>query len=344
MQASIPETAPAVIPFAQTVSPTIGPATRLAGALIGLLYGPVEQVSLDRIDRDPGNPRQPETPEELASLAASIKANGILQPLLLTPSAVGGRYDLLDGHRRRDAAAIAGLTAVPAIVISCPLTLAQRVQLQLVSSLQRADLKPCSEEAAGYETLVATHGYTLAQLGEVTGKRVYDLSRSLSLRKLPEDIQALIDVGQRCRTAGVELAKVKDPVARQALCERFRRTPLTREQLASAREARKRRGRNAAAKPLKRLTFRLGPQGATISVTCPDDLPELTTELLRDTLEFALQETRKALRRNLPAVKLAAYFQKIRPQMPAGTLLPATANGRADTLDLQAERSHVGPA
>jgi ParB/RepB/Spo0J family partition protein len=311
----------------------------MAGALIGIVFGPIEQLARDKIDPDPGNPRQKVSPKALASLTSCIRATGILSPLVVTPSATPGRYDLLDGYLRWLASGAAGLDTVPVIVISQPLSPAQRLQFQLITSLQRVELKPCSEEAAGYEALITHHGFTQTQLAPIIGYTDTELSRVLRLRLLPPDIQALVDKGQRSKTAALELAKGlgktngkpkrkakdknndKDDANRQLLYARFRREALTRDQITALREVRERKSPSSSARPVKRAPLSL-PYGATITVTCPDNVPELTSEVTLCSLEFAVKETRKAIAKAnknkateetipLPVGKLRAHFERI---------------------------------
>ena len=99
------------------------------------------------------NPRQPRTqinPEELSELAASIRENGIIQPLIVTRAAQPGAYILIAGERRLLAARQAGLETVPALIREA--TEQQRLELALIENVQRADLTPL-EAAEAYRQL-----------------------------------------------------------------------------------------------------------------------------------------------------------------------------------------------
>ena len=115
--------------------------------------GPL-RVPLDRIDPNPEQPRSVIEPQALEELAASVRAVGILQPLLVT-AAADGRYTLVAGERRWRAARLAGLSEVPVIVTS--LAGDELLTAALVENVQREDLSPL-EEARAYERLIATTG------------------------------------------------------------------------------------------------------------------------------------------------------------------------------------------
>src|SRR5581483_3885507 len=113
------------------------------------------ELPVERIVPNPAQPRETIAPEELAELAASIGAHGVLQPIIVTRGADG--YVLIAGERRWRAAQLAGLPTVPALVKE--VTPQERLELALVENLQRQDLTPL-EEAAAYRQLVTEHGLT----------------------------------------------------------------------------------------------------------------------------------------------------------------------------------------
>lgn len=140
------------------------------------------------------NPRQPRAhfdQDALDELAASIRAHGIIQPLVITANPLEpGRYWLIAGERRWRAAQLARLESVPAIVREAsPL---QLVEWALVENLQRADLNPL-EEAAAYQTLVEEFALTQAEIGERVGKSRSAVANTLRLLQLPPEVQAAIN-------------------------------------------------------------------------------------------------------------------------------------------------------
>ncbi len=105
--------------------------------------------------------------DELASLAASIREHGVIQPIVVTRAASGDGYVLIVGARRLTAAARAGLTQVPAVVKDA--TPRQMLELALVENVQRLDLNPL-EEAAAYQQLIAEFGLTQDEVAQRVGR------------------------------------------------------------------------------------------------------------------------------------------------------------------------------
>jgi ParB family transcriptional regulator, chromosome partitioning protein len=153
-----------------------GPARAKAG---GLISCPIETITIGKFQ-----PRQKIDPAKIAELAESIKAQGILQPLLVRPRA-GGGYELIAGERRLRAATAAGLAEVPVTVHEVDDRGA--MELALVENLQREDLDPV-EEAAAYRRLLTEFDYTQEQLSQRVGKDRATISNQLRLLTLPEDM------------------------------------------------------------------------------------------------------------------------------------------------------------
>jgi ParB family chromosome partitioning protein len=136
------------------------------------------------------NPRQPRgqiNPEELAELAASIRENGIIQPLIVTRAEDPDAYTLIAGERRLLAARQAGLELVPALIREA--TEQQRLELALIENVQRADLTPL-ESAEAFRQLVDDFHLTHDQIAVRVGKSRASVTNTLRLLKLPESIQA----------------------------------------------------------------------------------------------------------------------------------------------------------
>ena len=189
-------------------------------------------------------------------------------------------------------------------------------------------------------------GYTLAQLAEATGlekDKESFLSRKLNLLKFtsPAVLDA-IDEGRLEESTANKIATVRNEQQREALAERAIRDKLTREQVDKlvASLGKKKRAAPAIAKPLRRVVCQL-PRESTVAVTCPADIPELTTEVVRDILEFALQEVRKAHHKKATARELAGHFQQLKPKAPKaaagpapGTMNGSTAGGHGTTYSV----------
>jgi ParB family transcriptional regulator, chromosome partitioning protein len=146
------------------------------------------EIPVSAIDPNPGQPRTHFDEELLASLAASIRELGVLQPVLVRP-ADGGRYQLIAGERRWRAAKRVGLQTIPALIR----TVADEHSLEqaLVENLHRQDLNPL-EEAAAYQQLVEGFGLTHDEVAARVGKSRAAVSNTLRLFQLPPAIQRMV--------------------------------------------------------------------------------------------------------------------------------------------------------
>lgn len=190
-------------------------------ALIGEMDQPVPvgesrpTISADRtvpiefVARSPKNPRRYFDEAELQDLAGSIRQHGIVQPVVVRT--VGAdRYEIIAGERRWRAAQLAGLVEIPVIVRDVDDRTA--LELAIVENVQRADLNPL-EEALGYEQLIAEHGYTQNDLGEIIGKSRSHVANSLRLLKLPDPVRDMLADGSLSAGHARALVSTPDPVA-----------------------------------------------------------------------------------------------------------------------------------
>ncbi len=145
------------------------------------------RLPIDIIDPNPVQPRTTFPAEKLAELAASVRAHGVIQPLLVRPR--GDRYQLVAGERRWRAAKLAGLSEVPVVVQEVPDE--RLLEMTLVENIQREDLNPL-EVARAFERLIRELGFTQDQIAERTGKDRSTVSNLLRLLKLPDDVQQLL--------------------------------------------------------------------------------------------------------------------------------------------------------
>ena len=152
---------------------------------------PTNEIEIDSIDPGPLQPRSVFDEGKLNELAESIRANGIVQPILVRPRA--GRYELVAGERRWRAAKQAGLTTIPAVVRDVPDS--KVLELALIENLQREDLNPI-EEARAYKKLIDTLGFTQETVAERVGRDRSYVTNYLRLLKLPPDIQELVQSGR----------------------------------------------------------------------------------------------------------------------------------------------------
>ncbi|MGH7344416.1 MAG: ParB/RepB/Spo0J family partition protein [Candidatus Rokuibacteriota bacterium] len=148
-------------------------------------------VPIDQIEVNPNQPRKVFDFTALDELAASIKASGLIQPIIVRR--IGGSYQLIAGERRWRAARQAGLDRIPAIVRDA--TDAQSIELALVENLLREDLNPI-EAAQAFQKLLAEFAWTQEELAQRIGKDRTSIANCLRLLRLPEEIQADLRTGR----------------------------------------------------------------------------------------------------------------------------------------------------
>jgi ParB family chromosome partitioning protein len=153
----------------------------------------VIQLPVSAIGRNPRQPRARLDPTELEELANSIREHGVIQPLIVAQSAYPGQYTLIAGERRLEAARLAGLPAVPALVREA--TDQQLLELALVENLQRADLGPL-EAAQAYKHLSEDFGLSHEEIAAKVGKKRVTVTNTLRLLKLPARLLDVLSAGE----------------------------------------------------------------------------------------------------------------------------------------------------
>jgi ParB family transcriptional regulator, chromosome partitioning protein len=187
-----------------------GPVTAAAPSTNGAGGGAV-RLPLEQLHPDRSNPRKRFDEAQLEELAASLKNQGVLQPILVRKDAKG--YRIIAGERRWRAAEKAGLKEIPAIVREA--SDAEAYELALVENIQRADLNPL-EEAEAFRRLVEERKLTQEQVADRVGKERSTVANALRLLTLPNEVKQLladgeIDMGHARAILG--LSKAPDMVA-----------------------------------------------------------------------------------------------------------------------------------
>lgn len=207
----------------------------------------VHKVPLADVRTNPSQPRLSIAQEGLDELIASVKAHGILQPLVVMRT--NGGYEIIAGERRYQAAKAAGLTTLPVVIRD--VSKQQQLELALVENLQREDLNPL-EEAKAYQRLVDEFNATQEQIAKQVGKSRSYVANSLRLRNLPESAKQAILQGTLSAGHAKLLLSVDDPSEQKKLLEEMLRQHLSvraSEALLRIRHSSKRAKRQAAGDP-----------------------------------------------------------------------------------------------
>src|SRR3954447_18527328 len=254
----------------------------------------LRELAVELIRPNPSQPRQEFDGESLLALAESIKARGVLQPLVVR-ALPGGSYELVAGERRLRASKLAGLERVPAIVRETEE--AERLELALIENMAREDLNPI-DEARACATLVDDLGVTKEELGRRVGRSRVAISNAVRLLDLPDEAQAMIQAGELSAGHGRALLMCKDHGRRRALAREARdRDWSVRETERRAKEAQGRAG-----EPRGKREVALHPDLADLLAKAEDALSgalgrevKVTSKGGRCKVEFQLDDAREAV-------------------------------------------------
>ncbi len=173
----------------------------------------LRQIPVELISANPHQPRRQFDEESLLSLAESIRARGMIQPVLVRPLA-GGRYELVAGERRWRAARIAELEAIPAVVRDR--ADADSLELAVIENMSREDLNPV-EEARACTGLVEELGLTREEVGLRVGRSRVAVSNLMRLLDLPDEVLELLERRQLAEGHGRALLLAPDNTMRRNL-------------------------------------------------------------------------------------------------------------------------------
>lgn len=168
------------------------PRVQAPAAVAEAEVGKPREIPLDQIDHNPFQTRSRVNEELLAELAASITANGVVQPVLVRPQA-NGRFQLIAGERRWRASQLAGKETIPAILRQ--VSDEQAMEITIVENLQRSDLNPM-EQARAFDRLSREFHMTQEQMAVRTGKDRVSVANFLRLLRLPASVQARVESGE----------------------------------------------------------------------------------------------------------------------------------------------------
>lgn len=152
------------------------------------------RLPIERIEPNPDQPRRDFAPESLRELSDSIRAKGIIQPLIVREKPnKSGYYEIVAGERRWRAAQLAQLHEVPVIIRDLDDT--EVLEVAIIENIQRADLNAI-EEAMGYRQLMERFGHTQERLAEALGKSRSHIANLVRLLTLPDEVQAWLREGK----------------------------------------------------------------------------------------------------------------------------------------------------
>jgi ParB family transcriptional regulator, chromosome partitioning protein len=243
----------------------------------------VTALPLDAIRPNPDQPRRFFDETSLAELAESIRARGLLQPVIVKREE-DGRFLLLAGERRYRASRMAGLEAIPALVRDD-----HPLEIAMIENLQREDLTPL-EEALGIAALIEAQGYTHSEVADMLHKSRPHVSNTLALTRLPKAIQEEYNTDPTIsRDILISVARQPDEQAMLALWQRAKLERLSvksfREGLAPRTDA------EPAVRQAINAARRLGRRLAAL----PEEIPDEP----RASLERTLRRLRKKIERLL---------------------------------------------
>jgi ParB family chromosome partitioning protein len=229
----VPQVVPPNIPTGAATAAT--PAQNIAG-------GPL-QIDIDLIDSSPYQPRTRFAEAGIEELAQSIRASGIIQPLVVRK--IGSRYQLIAGERRWRASQRAQLLRVPVVLRDA--SDEQALELTLVENIQREDLNPI-EQARAFDRLMEEFHLTQDEVASRTGKDRASVANSVRLLSLEEPLLVWIEEGKITASHGRALLAIEDRKLRNDLAQKASRGKLTVRQL-ERMATRRSRGRSQQMPP-----------------------------------------------------------------------------------------------
>ena len=260
--------------------------------LIGGAEPELAHVDVDEIHANPKQPRKRFDGEAVSGLADSIRAQGLIQPVVLRPRLEGG-YELIAGERRWRAAREAGIATVPAVVRDADDR--DTLLLGLVENVARENLSPV-EEARAYALLLDEFGLSLGEVADRVGRSKPTVSNRVRLLELPEDVLAMIGRNELTEGHARAVLAVPDNEGRRKLAKRIVGEGLsvraaeraarwagarTKERRATTVDPELARRIRAAIKTLTGFDGKVGASGLHVPVDGEVELAELAEALER---------------------------------------------------------------
>ena len=169
------------------------------------------KVPIEFLKANPRNPRRSFADTELGELAESIKARGVIQPIVVRPlKGAQDRFEIIAGERRWRASQLAGLHEVPIVPID--VNDSDALEIMIIENIQREDLN-AMEEAQGYHALADEFKHSQEEIARIVGKSRSHVANMMRLTKLPAEVQAYIAKGELSAGHARALIGVPDPLA-----------------------------------------------------------------------------------------------------------------------------------
>lgn len=184
--------------------------------------GEVGEVALVKIKPNPDQPRTSFKKDEIAELAASIKRDGLLQPILVRKR--GETYEIIAGERRYQACKLLGMETIPVRYWSADSDKA--LELALIENIQRSDLNPI-EEAYGYKRLMERKGMTQSEVAQTVSKGRSTIANALRLLELPEEAQQLLFEEKITAGHARAILSIPSPEGRKTLTKKLMEEKLS---------------------------------------------------------------------------------------------------------------------
>ena len=179
-------------------------------------------IDINDIKPNSAQPRHVFDEEKLKELAGSIKANGVIQPLIVREGKTG--YELVAGERRWRASRLAGLRKLPCIVRDFDDR--QNAIVAIIENMQREDLNPI-EEAIGLKSMTEKYGFTQEQVSVSLGRSRTYIANSIRLLKLPPEIQEYVSSGQMSAAHGRTIINIPDAAKQKEIADKIIRNDLS---------------------------------------------------------------------------------------------------------------------
>ena len=240
-------------------------------------------VPIEQLDPNPDQPRQ--VMGDLSELMASISEKGIIEPLIVRQRR--GRFQIVAGERRYQAAVQIGIQEVPVVIRD--VDDAELIEIALIENIQRKDLTPF-EEAEALQSLADRFNYTHEELARRLGKSRTSITESVALNAIPDDVKSLCRLGDiESKSLLLQIVRQGDPKKMVALIEKITRAGgLTRE------ETRKVTAKPKAGRRATPYTFKYAPAKKAFSVRLNFKKSRVSRDEVIEALESILADLRNS--------------------------------------------------